>query len=121
MLFYFACFSVLALWVLSECCFALWFRPPPMVRPESRKNSEKSKISGVFVAVSMPYFSAAGVPPLNDFPDKSLFAQGLARGGEGPPPVPSATLSAVSADLHTAIFSKGLLMVCHPSCGGVDE
>nr|DAE60411.1 MAG TPA: hypothetical protein [Bacteriophage sp.] len=41
-------------------------------------------------------------------PDKSLFAQSLARGGEGPPPVPSATPSAVSADLHTAIFLKGL-------------
>nr|DAE60410.1 MAG TPA: hypothetical protein [Bacteriophage sp.] len=55
MLFYFACFSVLALWVLSECCFALWFRPPSMACPESRKNSEKRQnkrcVCGCFYAL----------------------------------------------------------------------
>ena len=31
------------------------------------------------------------------------------KGGEGPPPVPTAHPSAVSADLHTGIFSKEVL------------
>lgn len=39
----------------------------PWPARKAAKTVKKGKISGVFVAVSMPYFSAAGVPPLNDF------------------------------------------------------
>lgn len=77
----------------------------PWPARKAAKTVKKGKISGVFVAVSMPYFSAAGVPPLNDFCTINRYLRKVWHGvGRDPLRCPRRPPFSVSAALHTGIF-----------------